>query len=88
MTCENCIHYGVCPTWDDWNDDLYEDGEYCGGFKKFKNKDDMQKVKHGKWVYDHWCEFKCSKCGHLSNSSPYKGQENFCPNCGAKMDER
>lgn len=42
-------------------------------------------VLHGHWVYDHWCEFKCSECGEPSNSKPYKGKENFCPNCGAKM---
>lgn len=42
--------------------------------------------KHGQWVYDHWCEFKCSECGEYSNSKPYKGKEKYCPNCGAKMD--
>ena len=40
----------------------------------------------GEWVYDHWCEFKCSVCGEFSNSKPYKGKENYCPNCGANMD--
>lgn len=39
----------------------------------------------GEWVYDHWCEFKCSICGEFSNSNPYKGTENYCSNCGAKM---
>ena len=38
----------------------------------------------GEWVYDHWCEFKCSKCGVLSKTEP-RGKENFCPNCGADM---
>ena len=38
----------------------------------------------GEWVYDHWCEFKCSKCGALSKTEP-RGEENFCPNCGADM---
>ena len=47
---------------------------------------DAVEVVHGKWVYDHWCEFKCSICGEYSNSKPYKGKENYCPNCGAKMD--
>ena len=45
----------------------------------------IEEVKHGVWIYDHWCEFKCSNCGNLSNSKPYKGRENYCPNCGAKM---
>ncbi len=39
----------------------------------------------GEWVYDHWREFKCSVCGEFSRSKPYKGKENYCPNCGAKM---
>lgn len=47
---------------------------------------DAVQVVHGEWIYDHWCEFKCSNCGHWSDSKPYKGRENYCPNCGAKMD--
>lgn len=38
----------------------------------------------GEWVYDHWCEFKCSKCGTLSKTEP-RGEENFCPHCGSDM---
>ena len=41
--------------------------------------------KKAEWVYDHWCEFKCSNCGNWSNSKPYKGREKYCPECGAKM---
>ena len=41
----------------------------------------------GEWVYDHWCEFKCSKCGAPSKTEP-RGEENFCPNCGADMRRR
>ena len=47
---------------------------------------DVAPIKHGKWIYDCWCEFKCSECGEHSNSKPYKGKEKYCPNCGAKMD--
>ena len=46
---------------------------------------EAEPVKHGRWVYDHWCEFKCSNCANLSNSNPYKGREKYCPECGAKM---
>lgn len=46
---------------------------------------DVRPVVRGKWVYDHWCEFKCSNCGAWSKSEPYRGRENFCPNCGADM---
>lgn len=47
---------------------------------------DVAPVRHGRWIYDHWCEFKCSVCGEFSNSKPYRGKENYCPNCGAIMD--
>ena len=47
---------------------------------------DVDRVRHGRWIYDHWREFKCSVCGEFSNSKPYRGKENYCPNCGAKMD--
>ena len=46
---------------------------------------DVEELKHGEWVYDHWCEFKCSICGHWSQTEP-RARENYCPNCGAKMD--
>lgn len=42
------------------------------------------KERIAKWVYDHWCEFKCSNCGAYSISTP-KGKEPYCYNCGAKM---
>lgn len=47
---------------------------------------DAVPVVHGRWIYDHWCEFKCSNCGYWLDSKPYKGRENYCPNCGVKMD--
>ena len=70
-----------------WHNYLYESGEQL-------NNDDIASylIAHGvtvqecgEWVYDHWCEFKCSVCGEFSNSKPYKGKENYCPNCGSKM---
>ena len=42
-------------------------------------------VVHGRWVYG--CQ--CSVCGdrHGPYNSRHKPYYNFCPNCGAKMDE-
>lgn len=54
-------------------------------FKRMAIQLGYEPVIHGEWIYDHWCEFKCSNCGHWSNSQPYKGREKYCPNCGAKM---
>lgn len=45
---------------------------------------DVVPVVHGKWIRqdESFTRFKCSKCG-IENCS---GFENYCPNCGAKMD--
>ena len=70
--CENCIKSDTCK---------YYEPKSTVACERYS-----EPVRHGDWVYDHWCEFKCSECGEPSNSKPYKGKENFCPNCGAKMD--
>lgn len=48
---------------------------------------DVKKVVHGHWIRqdESFTRFKCSnpECG-IENCS---GFENYCPNCGAKMDE-
>lgn len=33
---------------------------------------------------DHWTTYKCSECGH---SNGRRFNDNYCPNCGAKMKE-
>lgn len=44
-------------------------------------------VKHGRWIYHQYKEFpigryECSVCG-ARHDMPW----DYCPNCGAKMDE-
>lgn len=41
---------------------------------------DAEPVRHGKWVIEdgHVC---CSECGEISK------EYNYCPYCGARMDE-
>ena len=58
---------------------------------------DVAPVRHGKWTpvkYNAHCScgksygtyhFLCSACNHIAYSQPYG--LNYCPNCGAKMDE-
>lgn len=79
--CETCSHHfsGKCDTW-------CECGESYRPAMVLLNIIEAEEVRHGEWIYDHWCEFKCSECGEWSNSKPYKGRELYCPNCGAKMD--
>lgn len=72
--CELCDYYGFCR--DSCEHHPIDDVHAA----------DVRPVVRGKWVYDHWCEFKCSNCGAWSKSKPYRARENFCPNCGARMD--
>lgn len=43
------------------------------------NMPTIDPVKHGRWVCG--C---CSQCGYILHST---GLTNYCPNCGAKMEE-
>lgn len=50
---------------------------------------DATPVRHGKWidrngaiVAPFWERYECSECGVMS------GNNKYCPNCGARMDEK
>ena len=78
MTCNDCIHYEVCPL------GLAIKGS-MGTCFKFKNKADFAEVKHGEWkkVYQNdrgVLVYQCSNCHHLEF-----GTSEYCI-CGAKMD--
>lgn len=51
---------------------------------------DAVEVVHGRWVDNEACGYKwafyCSKCGYI-DGYPFNDRHNYCPNCGAKMDE-
>lgn len=65
-----------------------------------RKMDDVQKIRHGHWAVitkddsDAWCVIKCTNCGFFD---PYPSSRkeieedginyNYCPNCGALMDE-
>ena len=52
-------------------------------------------VVHGEWIlvgtnehdYETSVEEKCSLCGRYVYRYDTEPQDNFCPNCGAKMDK-
>ena len=50
---------------------------------------DVAPVVHGRWISDgdgyHWT-YNCSICA-WKDGYPFNERHNFCPNCGAKMDE-
>ena len=51
---------------------------------------DVAPVRHGQWIDNgangyKWA-FVCSLCGYV-DGHPFDNRHNFCPNCGARMDE-
>ena len=56
---------------------------------------DVAPIVHGRWVlvgtnehdYETSVEEKCSLCGRYVYRYDTEPQDNFCPNCGAKMDK-
>lgn len=49
---------------------------------------DVAPVKHGHWSHLGGDEFCCTNCGHIvaTEGSWEHPWQNYCPNCGAKMD--
>ena len=76
--CKDCICYESCKDWAE----QYEDKEFpymeC---RFFKPKADVVEVRHGYWEVYGLRNPQCSLCRgyHIS-------KDNYCPNCGAKMD--
>lgn len=54
---------------------------------------EAQAAKHGRWIYDErttntLLKLTCSKCGWWTINQPVNGLYNYCPECGAKMDDK
>lgn len=49
----------------------------------------VESVKHGKWKWKTEDIYMCSQCGEKSHVKEvmYAPVWDFCPNCGARMDE-
>lgn len=49
---------------------------------------DAEPVKHGKWIEVDVCDccYRCSECGFIRDAY-LLDIGNYCPQCGAKMDE-
>ena len=80
-SCYDCIHCGACSdAGDSGFSSLKEDVSGC---KHFKNKADVVEVVHGRWIrHKENCLYnKCSICCY-----EHCRENNYCPNCGAKMD--
>lgn len=80
MERENCCTLSLRPI-----DDIYDRPEWC-------LLTEAEPVKHGRWIRKdskryYW--YECSNCGYPPPLDRYKHEwfSEYCPNCGAKMDE-
>lgn len=69
--------------------------DYCGTADYIYMIEDMPAadvapVTHGRWIsknpHGYEWTFVCSNCGYV-DGFPFNDRHNYCPNCGAKMDE-
>lgn len=60
-------------------------------FIKNRPAADVAPVRHGRWVHEHMSEgyawVICSECEAVIHKILINKRLNYCPNCGAKMDE-
>ena len=89
-TCRDCFHCNACHEM--WlisvsqEDDFFEknDADTC---EDFINKADVEEVKHGEWFLLDDGSGTCTLCGkHQKHVWDMDNWQNFCGNCGAKMD--
>ena len=67
-----------------------KDNEYLGNRLSVAPTIEAKPVVHAYWISknDHGYEwiFVCSNCDYI-DGYPFNDRSNYCPNCGAKMDE-
>lgn len=85
---------------DVFNDPAYADG-WNSAVEIMQNAPaaDVTEVRHGRWIADkedvewgnYFIRYRCSECKerpHFSKDRYTFIRSPYCPNCGAKMDER
>ena len=86
MTCKNCLYFNTCYVLADNPEEAEVEGAETD-CSSFADRSRYVVREKGEWVYDHWCEFKCSKCGNPLKIPTVDGEPiyNYCLHCGAKM---
>lgn len=88
LTNEILKEYGIDPFYyADINDRLkaYTDSLILERVNSIPTAD-VKPVVHAHW--EEWIgDTKCTSCGFICGDDYYLGSKNYCPNCGAKMDE-
>lgn len=96
FTANGCGH----PNCKDICEHTKDSGECCGWLVAHKREVDKiptidaEPVRHGRWIespdndgMDYECSNLKCRCRISYNDSRVSGDFNYCPNCGAKMDE-
>lgn len=66
-------------------DKLY--AQRCDAVRRWNTrKYAIDPVKHGKWIEEPNCWYRCTNCGQHYPSIRGYMDYNYCPNCGAKME--
>ena len=85
-TCKECLHEEACVL----NEAYWVKHNADQACHAFKDKSKFVELKHGQWkVFDgdgSWRVDICSLCGKRMHYVDYALPDNYCPNCGAKMD--
>jgi DNA-directed RNA polymerase subunit RPC12/RpoP len=63
--------------------------DLCVPLYQINNAPTVEARPHGKWIKHEW-GYSCSVCGESNDyaydNNIHKFTDNYCPNCGAKMD--
>lgn len=79
----SCLSCWISPTCEVW---VREKSKHKGYDNRLENCP-LEPVKHGHWYLSPFDgNWTCSKCGDKPYHYDMKNM-NYCPNCGAKMDE-
>ena len=73
VACENCLHHLACLV-----NSEYVPTPCCA----YEDKAGYRKQSDGEWVRYGYDSQECSLCGSVNTNYL---NNNFCPNCGAKM---
>jgi len=81
---EKCIEKGICYLPKDHNSCVFDVLNKLGEWEDLEEQGRLIEQKHGQWDYNKYRQMYCSNCGEYPEIAV---EWNYCPNCGAKMDE-
>ena len=90
--CDTCLHEKVCAL---WRANECQDAS-CYSDDCYTPAADVAEGRHGRWIDRMLDDFRkyecaCSECGarYIGDYDQYcePTEFNYCPNCGAKMDD-